>query len=588
MALGAQVFNENCTRCHGLTGKGDGELVQSGQVTGVPDFTNPQTAQQVAPIAWFEIVTNGRLDKLMPPWGDKLSEAQRWAATMYVYTLANTPEQIAQGQTVWTETCADCHGESGEGTSKAAPLSGLLESSTTDLLKSLDNGIPDKMHSFGDALSSDDRLASLAYARTLTLVNVGNSPHEIANVPTPAVGDTNPQPATTEIASASSSVTGVVSGKVVNMTAGGTVPPDLTLNLHVISDQTSTTPGDILHTTMNPDGSYRFEDVPIQTGWQYVVTASYNGTAFNSEVVDGDPAHPQFELPLNIYEVEADPSTIQIDTILTMVQTKPQSSQLEVVQIFSFTNASDRVYLKQNGETQSSVSVRLPQGAVFEDFSGGSYLLSADGRQVIDTQPVLPGNSHVMHLAFTLPYSGSASIEQPMDYALNGAVEVMIGSDGLAVTGDGFTSLGTRQLGDRTYMSYGGNLSRGAGETLSYQVQGSLAIQPQQTGTATTPNNVSPIAYILIGAGLLAIGAAFGFFMRERVTERSIVRDTTPTNPQENGLMQQIAQLDVQFNEGKLSKSKYQRQRAALKSQLIALMKDKPGSNLPPSADPET
>src|SRR5690242_4509938 len=32
IAAGAQIFAENCTRCHGVGGAGDGELVKSGQV----------------------------------------------------------------------------------------------------------------------------------------------------------------------------------------------------------------------------------------------------------------------------------------------------------------------------------------------------------------------------------------------------------------------------------------------------------------------------------------------------------------------------------------------------------------------------
>src|SRR5690242_687938 len=32
VALGARLFAQNCTRCHGIGGQGDGELVASGQI----------------------------------------------------------------------------------------------------------------------------------------------------------------------------------------------------------------------------------------------------------------------------------------------------------------------------------------------------------------------------------------------------------------------------------------------------------------------------------------------------------------------------------------------------------------------------
>ncbi|MBZ0287144.1 MAG: c-type cytochrome, partial [Anaerolineae bacterium] len=235
VALGAQLYAENCTRCHGLTGQGDGEMVQSGQVTDVPDFTTPQTAQDASPVAWFEIVTNGRLEKLMPPWNEKLSEAQRWAVTMYVYTLANPPDQIARGQAIWTDSCAECHGPAGEGTDKGAPLPSLLDNSNGELLRVIMGGIPDKMPAFADELSDEERAAVLAYARTLELVNAGGLPHEVASAPTTAAATTpqpvsteesgapnaTPQPATTEQVG---SATGVVSGMVTNQSAGGSVP----------------------------------------------------------------------------------------------------------------------------------------------------------------------------------------------------------------------------------------------------------------------------------------------------------------------------------------------------------------------------
>ncbi len=93
----------------------------------------------------------------MPPWNEKLTDAQRWDVTMYVYTLANTPDQLAQGKTVWAAQCTDCHGQAGEGTTKSGPLPNLLERNTTQLLTTLANGIPDKMDAFAGKLSQGER-----------------------------------------------------------------------------------------------------------------------------------------------------------------------------------------------------------------------------------------------------------------------------------------------------------------------------------------------------------------------------------------------------------------------------------------------
>jgi len=497
LALGAQVYAENCTRCHGTSGKGDGEMVQTGQVTGVVDFTDPQTAQGATPQQWYEIVTNGRLDKLMPPWVDKLSDMERWSVTNYVYTLANpgsAPVEIAAAPTA---------------ASASAP-------------------------------AAPDSTAE-------------------SNVPPPN--------GTAEVASAATP--GSVSGTVINKTANGSVPPDLTINLHVFSIQDTQDPGSIQNATVNADGSFRFENVPISADSEYIVTATYQEAVFSSDPVQGDPANPQIDLPLSLYDVTNDPANIQIDGMLMMLQTDAQAGQLQVVQIVSFNNTSDRVYLKPgSSDNPTSVSVHLPSGAVFQDFSSGAYALSADGTQVSDTQAVLPGSSHVMHVAYNLPYSGSASIVQPLDYPFSGQVEIMAQNGGMTISGDNFAALGTRQLGDRTFTSYGGVLTQAAGDALHYGVSGSDPAAATTSSTTTTTSTMNPLAYVLIAAGLLAIGAAFGFFLRERTS----VPGATSLNATQ--LMKQIADLDVQYHNGKMPEARYRQQRSTLKAQLVILMKD--------------
>jgi cytochrome c oxidase cbb3-type subunit 3 len=86
-ALGAQVFADNCTACHGRGGRGDGRLVVEGSIRDVPDFTDPATMTVSDPEAIFQIITYGRLEVYMPPWGGVLSEEARWAVTMDIYGL---------------------------------------------------------------------------------------------------------------------------------------------------------------------------------------------------------------------------------------------------------------------------------------------------------------------------------------------------------------------------------------------------------------------------------------------------------------------------------------------------------------------
>ncbi len=81
---------------------------------------------------------------------------------------------------------------------------------------------------------------------------------------------------------------------------------------------------------------------------------------------------------------------------------------------------------------------------------------------------------------------------------------------------------------------------------------------------------------MLIGVGLLAIGAAFGFFMRERTGGSS---RETPEPLDANALIKQIAELDVRYHEGKVAEASYQQQRSALKARLLVQMKNQAESS---------
>jgi high-affinity iron transporter len=85
LELGARVYAENCTACHGMSGHGDGESVRSGAIPHVPDFHDPSSRTAHTPEAIFTVISDGRMEKFMPPWSSYLSEAERWAVAVYVY-----------------------------------------------------------------------------------------------------------------------------------------------------------------------------------------------------------------------------------------------------------------------------------------------------------------------------------------------------------------------------------------------------------------------------------------------------------------------------------------------------------------------
>jgi len=75
---GEQLYARNCRSCHGINGKGNGNI---------PALSRGAT--QTAPdgeIFWF--ITTGSVDNGMPSWA-QISEQKRWQIVSYLKTLKN-------------------------------------------------------------------------------------------------------------------------------------------------------------------------------------------------------------------------------------------------------------------------------------------------------------------------------------------------------------------------------------------------------------------------------------------------------------------------------------------------------------------
>ncbi len=110
---GEAIFTEKCTPCHGEAGLGDGpEAIDLPNP--VAPIGDPDLARQRTPEEWFRMVTNGNIDRYMPPFLS-LTERERWDVVAYAFTLSVEPAAIGRGEEAYQENCAKCHGQSGQG-----------------------------------------------------------------------------------------------------------------------------------------------------------------------------------------------------------------------------------------------------------------------------------------------------------------------------------------------------------------------------------------------------------------------------------------------------------------------------------------
>ena len=115
-----------------------------GQDVTIPALGSPEFAQGKSPAAWYQMVTQGNLEKFMPPFSS-LNDQQRWDVVAYAITLHTTPEQLEQGKAL----CGDC----AQYFSDQKMMSALSENDLVNLMKNGEGNIP----AFGKDFTDEKR-----------------------------------------------------------------------------------------------------------------------------------------------------------------------------------------------------------------------------------------------------------------------------------------------------------------------------------------------------------------------------------------------------------------------------------------------
>ncbi len=172
----AVLYHNYCSVCHG--DKGDGKSRAQNSLNPPPrDFTSPAAAQ-IPRANMIAVVQNGRPGTAMTGWKSQLNQAEIEALVDYVrdnFMMASSMADSSRGRAVYSKNCAVCHGEKGDGKSRAQGslnppprdfTSAALraEMSTQRMLTSVTYGRPGTaMAGFKTQLSKEDISAVVDY-----------------------------------------------------------------------------------------------------------------------------------------------------------------------------------------------------------------------------------------------------------------------------------------------------------------------------------------------------------------------------------------------------------------------------------------
>lgn len=114
LAEGRRIFERSCAACHGTAGLGDGPA--GAKLTPRPPAIGTTALMAgVTPAMMFRITSIGIAGTPMAGFAGVLTPEQRWNVVAYVNSLRTTHEQQLEGEGLFTQRCASCHGVSGAG-----------------------------------------------------------------------------------------------------------------------------------------------------------------------------------------------------------------------------------------------------------------------------------------------------------------------------------------------------------------------------------------------------------------------------------------------------------------------------------------
>ena len=597
---GGAIYVEKCAPCHGTSGKGDGP--QAAQLPNpVAAIGTADVARQASPAQWYTQVTQGNLERFMPPFAS-LSDRERWDVVAYAFSLSASQAEIENAASLYQENCAGCHGERGAGDGpQAAGLSVpppdltnqefTAQRSEVDFYQAISAGVSPEMPAYADQLSEDERWALAAYLRMIAFQG-SSAPVASAGTPvltetpgtkpgaaqaTPAEGESvggTPGVEGTQIASGNNveavQAAGQISGNVVNA-SGGEVPSGLQLTLRGYDDMVQVI---TQTTTLGDDGSYTFENVGMPAGRAFMVTLDYDNSTYGSDIAIAQADVPRLELPVTIYETTTDTSLLSADRLHLFFEFVDDKT-LRVIELYILSNSGNKT-LVPDAEGKPIVNVVLPEGAQNLEFQDGvlgeRYIKTDNGFG--DTASIPPGTgSYELLFSFEMPFDRKLELDQPVSLPVN-AVVVLVPDNGVKVIGDTLVDGGTRDVQGAQYRLYNGS-ALSAGSDLQMTISGRPSSSTPSLLTSSSTTNLA-IGLGVFGVALILAGVLL--YRRSRSTDvdeeqEHLLAPAPEAGPESvESLMDAIIALDDLYQEGQLPESAYLERRAKLKERLQVQM----------------
>lgn len=562
--IGLELFGERCANCHGPLGLGDGEM--AGQLPRPPASLDEVYVRTAVPADMFDIITNGRLEAGMPPFGptssNPIDEVDRWHLIAAVYSLGTPAGVLEEGEEFYSASCAECHGE--DGVADAFDLTDQtywIGRSNEDVRAAVAGDIPEHTEL---SLEDEQLYRAVSYARTFSY----------------ELGD--PMAAFAPIESA------VITGTVTNATTGETLGAGSAAVLTAFTPDFN--PSTTMTTTLDSNGQFAFDLSMVAPDLAYVVTVEYQDLNYGSEFARLERDNPTLELPVEVYEPTTDDANVVIDQLHVILEFT--EGELQVNELYQFSQNAPTVYVGETGDPDNgTVVVSLPEQASTPSFDrtfgGMESFIPADnilptGDGWADTVALRPDAITSLLVRYAVPYDDGVELSHLVGYDVR-RVNLVLPDVGVTVVEDGtWQAQDAQAMAGGMFLNFAQDLvPAGASVTFTLEGEPEQVSNPAGGGAANVARDQT--TELLIGGGVLLLVLAVGVYVVRLWQQNQLepapaaygaggdVPADDPVARQREELLVALAELDDAYEAGEIDAESYASEREQLKEALLAI-----------------
>ncbi|QBD81223.1 carboxypeptidase regulatory-like domain-containing protein [Ktedonosporobacter rubrisoli] len=371
---------------------------------------------------------------------------------------------------------------------------------------------------------------------------------------------------------------GHISGQLVDGTNNNAPLAEQKVTLQVAQGDSAR---DLSTTTTDAHGNFAFSNLSTDKTLSYAAYINYKGAQYITDLVALD-SKPEQQLKLTVYEPTQDPSKLAIVQATVLIhEPDPHTGTVTVSQLFDFKNLDTRSFVGSLDASQGkpkALFFSLPQGArnISLNKGFGGYKAIAIDKGFATNAAVLPGDNE-FSLSFEVPATSPTYNYRYVAMYPTVALSFLV-APALHAQPDKLTAQGTVTADQHPYQLYRatGLLAR---QEVGMKLEG-LAVSTPSAQVNT--GNIWLIVALLVVVAVLFVG----FFLyrarrmqaapKAKTGQAKAVPDgkKTKSTDRRQILLNELLELDKDFEAGKLSKAVYQERRAKAKARLRSVMRE--------------